>query len=74
MNQVFAVYFDNGSMYPEDHERYVVKVFSSKELAEDYAKYARTLIDDDELPYGGPSYDVVIWDVDDSFEKKEGGQ
>lgn len=71
MNQVFAVYYDNGAMYPEDYERHVVKVFSSRELAEDYAKYARTLIDHDELPYGGPSYNVVVWDVLDSFEKEE---
>lgn len=43
MKNVFIVYYDNGGLYPEDHEVHVHKMFASRESAEACVKEKSTL-------------------------------
>lgn len=68
MNQVFAVYFDNGSIYPEDYRNELVKLFSTRELAEQFAQLKKSQLTEDDYMVGAPSYIVSVIDVFDGME------
>lgn len=68
MNQVFAVYYDNGAMYPEDYQNELVKLFSTRELAEQFAQLKKSQLTEDDYMVGVPSYIVSTIDVLDGIE------
>jgi len=57
MQKVYAVYYDNQEMYPEEHENYMDKLFSTLDKAEAYVAEMNNKKDPEDF------HDYSIWYV-----------